>query len=168
MILFHGKKKKGDTGGGGRLMSAKGGKGDAAGVLASSIEHYNKNENVESEEIEDPEAGPASGSNTDTDSSSGTNNYYVGSKTGKLNDCFEQRDFLVYFKFTAMIDGEPSTDFNNTKSAAYKKAFDEGKANYFGNVYDVNGCHLYELVNPGTTFVPGPQDKQGGTTLPVI
>jgi len=130
--------------------------------------NYNKNENVESEEIEDPEAGPASGSNTDTDSSSGTNNYYIGSKTGKLNDCFEQRDFLVYFKFTAMIDGEPSTDFNNTKSAAYKKAFDEGKANYFGNVYDVNGCHLYELVNPGTTFVPGPQDKQGGTTLPVI
>jgi len=40
-------KKKGDKGGGGRLMSAKGGKGDAAGVLASSIEHYNKNENVD-------------------------------------------------------------------------------------------------------------------------
>ena len=84
-----------------------------------------------------------------------------------MNGCFEQRDFLVYFKFQK-IDGEPNAFFNNTKAEEYRLKFQEGNPDYFGNVYDVNGCHLYELVNPGSDFEPGPQDKEGGTTLPVI
>ncbi|MEE9573373.1 MAG: hypothetical protein V3W20_10020, partial [Candidatus Neomarinimicrobiota bacterium] len=130
---------------------------------------YNKNENVETE-ILDPEAGAASGSNTDTDSSSGTNNYYIGSKTGKLNGCFEQKDFLVYIKFEKIdhFKSEPDAFFNNTKAEEYRLKFQEGDPQIFGDVYDINGCYLYQLVNPGSDFEPGPQDKEGGTTLPVI
>ena len=79
-----------------------------------------------------------------------------------IHRCFLERDFLVYFKFKT-VDGEPDAFFNNTKAEEYRLKFEEGDPDYFGNVYDVNGCHLYELEN----FVSTSKDKAGGTTLPV-
>jgi len=69
---------------------------------------------------------------------------------------------LVYFKFEKK-DEEPGFGVNNQKAEEYRIKFEEGDPNYYGNVYDVNGCHLYELVNSGKKE----KDKDGGVTIPV-
>ena len=87
---------------------------------------------------------------------------YNKNVTGELNNCFDEKDFLVYFKFEKK-ELESGSFPNNANSAAYKKEFDEGNPDYSGNVYDINGCHLYELVNSGKKQ----KDKDGGVTIPV-
>ena len=86
---------------------------------------------------------------------------------GTLNDCFVESDFLVYFKFQK-TGNEPNAFFNNTKAEEYRLKFEEGAAGYFGNVYDINGCHLYKLSNGGQRVNNTDQEgKEGGTTIPV-
>ena len=91
----------------------------------------------------------------------------AGESYGNFN-CFEKKDFVVYFKFEKM-DEEPDAFFNNTKSEEYRLKFEEGDPDYFGNVYDVNGCHLYKLINGGQKVDnTDKEDIEGGETIPVV
>ena len=96
--------------------------------------------------------------------------YFVPERTNPLLspvDCFVESDFLVYFKFQK-TGNEPNAFFNNTKAEEYRLKFEEGAAGYFGNVYDINGCHLYKLSNGGQRVNNTDQEgKEGGTTIPV-
>ena len=92
---------------------------------------------------------------------------YEAGAASRNFDCFENEDFVVYFKFQKSGE-EPSAFFNNTKSEEYRLKFEEGDPAYFGNVYDKNGCHLYKLLNGGQKVDnTDKKDIEGGETIPV-
>ena len=97
-----------------------------------------------------------------------TTSYNYNINLPDMNGCFVERDFIVYFKFEKKGE-EPQAFFNNTKAEEYRLKFEEGDPDYVGNVYDVNGCHLYELVNGGQKVDNTDlTDKDGGETKPVV